>query len=131
MFFAYASLGYSAGKRTKRGTRYPATDARQGGHVRGIHRLCGHARATIRTYMSALSCKHKLVDEDDPTAKFWVRKVVNTAGTRASTPRVKCPITLEILKKILWAAILVLAVFDASLMREVFSLAFHACSHIG
>ncbi len=91
----------------------------------------GHARAKIRTYMSTLSCKHKLVDEDDLTAKFWVRKVVNAAGTRASKPRVKCPITLEILKKILWGANLVLAEFDASLMREAFSLAFHACSHIG
>ncbi len=91
----------------------------------------GHARATIRTYMSALSCEHKLADTDDVTAKFWVRKVIDAAGTRASTPRVKCPITLEILKKILRAANLVLAEFDAFFIRAVFSLAFHACTHIG
>ncbi len=36
----------------------------------------GNARTTIRTYISALSHEHKLEDEDDPTAKFWVRKVV-------------------------------------------------------
>ncbi len=85
----------------------------------------------ISTNMSALSCEHNLVDEDDPIAKFWVRKVVDAAGSRASTPRVKRPITLEILKKILWAANPVLAEFDASIMRAVFSLAFHACVHIG
>ncbi len=61
----------------------------------------GQARATIRTYMSALSHKHKLADEEDPTAKFWVRKVVEVAGAQAAAPRVKCPITLEILEKIL------------------------------
>ncbi len=49
----------------------------------------GHARATIETYISAISGEHKLADEDDPTAKFWVRKVVEAAGSRASTPRVK------------------------------------------
>ncbi len=86
----------------------------------------GHARATIRTYMSALSRKDKLADEEDRT-----KKVVNAAGTRASTPRVKHPIILEKLKKILWAANLVLAEFNASLMRAVFSLAFHVCAHIG
>ncbi len=81
--------------------------------------------------MSALSCEHKLADKDDLTTKFRVRKVVNAAGTRASIPRVKCPITLEILNKILWAANLILVEFDASLMRGVFSLAFHACTHMG
>ncbi len=91
----------------------------------------GHARTMIRTYISALSRKHKLADEDYPTAKFWVRKVVDAAGLGASAPRVKRPITLEILKKILWAANRVLAEFDASLMRAIFSLAFHACARIG
>ncbi len=81
--------------------------------------------------MSALSCEHKLADEDDLTAKFWVRKVVDAAGTSASTPRVKHPITQELLKKIFSTANLVLAEFDASLMRTVFSLVFHACAHIG
>ncbi len=92
----------------------------------------GHARATIRRYVSALSREHKLVDEDDPIAKFWVRKVVEAAGSKASTPRVKRPITLEILRKILGAAKWVLAEFEASLMKVILiSLAFHACTHIG
>ncbi len=91
----------------------------------------GHARTTIRTYISALSREHKLADEYDPTAKFLVRKMVDVGGSGAPAPRVKRPIKLEILKKILWAANRVLAEFDASLMRAVFSLAFHACALIG
>ncbi len=91
----------------------------------------GNARTTIRTYISALSREHKLADEDDPTAKFWVRKVVDAAVSGVSAPRVKRPIKLEILKKILWAANRVLAEFDTSLMIAVFSLAFHACARIG
>ncbi len=41
------------------------------------------------TYISALSREHKLADEDDPKAKFWVRKVVDAADSKVSTPRVK------------------------------------------
>ncbi len=89
-----------------------------------------HARTTIRTYISALSREHKPADEDAPTAKFWVRKVMDAAGLAASSPRVKRQITLEILKKILWAANRILVEFDKSLMRAVFSLAFHACTRI-
>ncbi len=51
--------------------------------------MFGHARATIRIYMSTLSCEHKQADKDDPTAKFWVRKVVDAAGSSASSPRIK------------------------------------------
>ncbi len=75
--------------------------------------------------------KHKLADEEDPTAKFWVTKVVEAACAQAAAPRVKRPSTLEILEKILQAANLVLPEFDASLMRAVFSLAFQACTRIG
>ncbi len=49
----------------------------------------GHARTTIKTYISALSLEHKLADKDNPTTKFWVGKVVDAAGSGASTPRVK------------------------------------------
>ncbi len=40
-------------------------------------------RATIRTYVSALSHSHKLADVDDPTTRFWVRKVIKAAGSWA------------------------------------------------
>ncbi len=49
----------------------------------------------------------------------------------SSHPEFKCPITQEILKKNFWAANCVLAEGEAALMREVFSLAFHACTCIG
>ncbi len=56
---------------------------------------------------------------------------MDAAGSGASAPRVKGPIKLEILNKILYAANRELAEFAASLMRAVFSLAFHACARIG
>ncbi len=112
-------------------TRGHANYPRESSHVCSIHGLHGPCQSYHRTYISALSHEHKLADKDDPTAKFWVRKVVDAAGSTASTPRVKRPIILEILKMILWAANWVLADFEASLMRAVFSLAFHACARIG
>ncbi len=108
----------------------PITPEKVAMFVASMHPV-GNARTTIRTYISAFSREHKLADEDDPTAKFWVRKVVDAAGSRAPGPRVKRPIMLEILKKILLAAIQVLAEFNASLMRAVFYLAFHSCARIG
>ncbi len=30
----------------------------------------GHAKATIRTYVSALSLEHEQAEKDDPTSKF-------------------------------------------------------------
>ncbi len=46
----------------------------------------GQSRVKIRTYVSALSCKQKLADQEDPTAKFCVRKVVEAAGAQAAHP---------------------------------------------
>ncbi len=43
----------------------------------------GHARMTVRTYVSALSHAHKMEDVEDPTTKFWVRKVMDAAGPQA------------------------------------------------
>ncbi len=40
-------------------------------------------RATIQTYVSAISHSHKLADVDDPTTIFWVRKVIKAAGSGA------------------------------------------------
>lgn len=39
----------------------------------------GCTRATIHTYVFALSHSHKLADTDDPTTKFWVKKVIEAA----------------------------------------------------
>ncbi len=45
----------------------------------------GHARATVWTYVSALSHAHRMADISDSTTKFWVKKVVDTAGSQART----------------------------------------------
>ncbi len=88
-------------------------------------------RATIWTYVSALSHSHKLADVDDPTTRFWVWNVIKPAGSRAQCKAPRRPITLEILRKITHLSQLSLLSYDASLMRAVFSLCFHVCARIG
>ncbi len=47
----------------------------------------GNAHTMEKTYALALSHAHTMADVDDPTTKFWVRKVINAAGTKAkATP---------------------------------------------
>lgn len=79
--------------------------------VVGTQPLTPDMVAMIQKYVSVLSHKHdNLAGEEDPTTNFWVRNVVEMAGAQACTLRVKCPITLEILRKILRAAKLVLQI---------------------
>ncbi len=93
--------------------------------------MAGHAQATVCTYVSALSHAHKLADLVDPTVKFWVKKVVDAAGTQAKKPTTRKPITLTILDKNIQVACWALPRYNASLMRVVFSLALHACARMG
>ncbi len=89
-----------------------------------------HTRATIWTYVSTVSHSHKLADVDDPTTRFWVRKLIKAAGSGSQCRAARRPITLEILRKITHMAQLSLPSYDASLMRAVFSLCFHECARI-
>ncbi len=91
----------------------------------------GHACMTERTYASALSHAHKIVDVEDPKTKFWVRKVMDAAGSQAKATPTRRTITMEILGMIIKAAQLAMRWYDAYLMRAIFSLAFHACARIG
>ncbi len=45
----------------------------------------GHACAMVWTYVSALSHAHRMADMSDPTTKFWVKKMVDAAGSQART----------------------------------------------
>ncbi len=91
----------------------------------------GHARATVWTYLSALSHTHMMADMSDPTTKFWVKKVVDTVGSQARTSAPSKPITLRILNNLVAAAQWERTEYEASLMRAIFSVAFHACTRIG
>ncbi len=69
-------------------------------------------------------------DVEEPITKFWVRKVVDGAGPLATATPARIPITIKIRGKIIRAAHLAIPQHDASLMRAIFSLAFHASARI-
>ncbi len=68
---------------------------------------------------------------DDPTTKFWVKKVIDAAGLQAVTSIPCKPITLWILHKLVTTAWWDVQDYEASLTRAIFSMAFHACARIG
>ncbi len=86
---------------------------------------------TVQTYVSPLSHAHRMVDMADPTTKFWVKKVVDAAGSQAKTSTSRKPITLRILHKMVTTAQLDMLEYEAPFMRASFSIAFHACARIG
>ncbi len=91
----------------------------------------GHTPTMVRTYVSALSHAHRMADMSDPITKFWVNKVVDAAGSQARTSAPRKPITLRILHKLVAAARWERTEYKTSLMRSIFSMAFHACARIG
>ncbi len=66
-----------------------------------------------------------------PTTKFWVKNVVDAAGSQAKTSTPRKPIVLRILHKLVTAAQLDMSEYEAPLMRAIFSMAFHECARIG
>ncbi len=91
----------------------------------------GHAHMPVRTYASALSHTHKMADVEDPTTKFWVRKVIDAAGSKTNATPAQRHITMEILGRIIRAAQLAMPWYEASLLRAIILLAFHSCACIG
>ncbi len=84
-----------------------------------LHPMKGWPQTHTRTYVQ------------EPTTKFWNRKVVDGAGPPAKAIPARRPITIKIWGKIIRVTHLVIPENDASLMRAIFSLVFHACACIG
>ncbi len=74
---------------------------------------------------------HRRTDVEEPTTKFWDRKVVDGTEPLAKATPAGRPITIKIQSKIIRATHLVIPQNDASLMRAIFSLLFHTCARIG
>ncbi len=53
----------------------------------------GNARATVKTYVLALRHFYRMADMADPTTKFWVKKVVDAAVSKAKISISYKPIT--------------------------------------
>ncbi len=85
----------------------------------------------VLAYISALSHAHWMADMDNPTTKFWVKKVTDAEDLQAVTSIPHKPITLRILHKLVTVARWDIPDYEASLMRAIFSVAFHTCAKIG
>lgn len=89
------------------------------------------AKATVRTYISAIGYPHRLTGAKDPTLSGGVRKVLDAAGSLATVIPKKLPITLDILEMVVRAASVLFSPYKATLMQALFSTAFHLCTRIG
>ncbi len=74
---------------------------------------------------------HRMAYMAHPTTKFWVKKVEDPAVSQAKTSTPCKPITLRILHKLVTATQLDMPEYEATLMRAIFSMAFHTCARTG
>ena len=95
--------------------------------------LLGRAPATIATYVSAISFKHKLSLLPDPANNFLIKKLLE--GTkRAGRGRqdTRRPVTYDILVRFLGALPLICSNdFETALFKAAFALAFFAFLRVG
>ena len=95
--------------------------------------LLGRAPATIATYMSAISYKHKIELWPDPTDNFLIKKLVEgskrTGGSRRDH---RSPITYAILQQLILALPQVCKnKFECTLFQAAFALAYFCFLRIG
>ena len=95
--------------------------------------MVGYAARTIVTYTSAISFACKLSGQKDPSEAFLIKKLLDAVGKRPSTTLQKLPITLPLLSLILEEVNHHYREdsYMRTLIRAVFSLAFHSCARIG
>ena len=77
----------------------PSSPQHVGLYIMHLHTL-GLQASTIRTHLSAIAFTHRLHDQVDPTTTFTIEKLM-TSLKHASSPQVRLPITLNILKKVI------------------------------
>ena len=95
--------------------------------------LLGRAPATIATYISAISYKHKIALQQDPTSNFLVKKLIEGAksrtGRRIDSRR---PVTYELLVKLLNALPFICNNrYESALFQAAFATAYFAFLRVG
>ena len=87
--------------------------------------LSGKAFSTAKTYLAALSSKHKLNSWTDPTDSFLIKKLMQGFARSSPSKDVRYPITLQRLQKIVKTLPLVCNdSFEVILFKTAFVLAF-------
>ena len=98
-------------------------------YIMHLHTL-GLQASTIRTHVSAIAFTHRLHDQVDPTTTFTIEKLM-TSLKHAFSPRVRLPITLNILKKVIGN---ISELYRCRYQRRVYTALFvsmyHACLRV-
>jgi site-specific recombinase XerD len=113
-----------------RGPKFPVTKEKVMMFVAHLD-LKKFAKSTIRTYVSAIAYPHRMSEETDPTTGGVVKKLLDKAGSLAVQRPSKKAIIKKLLHKLLQAATEIFTPYKATLMKAVFSAAFHICARIG
>ena len=83
------------------------------------------AHATVRTYLAAISTKHKLNGWEDPTANFLLHKLMQGFAKSDRRSDTRLPITFQRLEQLVACLAQVCAnTFEERLFRAAFTLAF-------
>ncbi len=90
----------------------------------------GYARATIRTFISALSYPHKMRSLPDPARGSVVKKMLDTVG-EGQVRRDRLPIMEELLLRMVEMANRQWDPEKARLMTAIFMILYHGCLQIG
>lgn len=88
----------------------------------------GLAASTVSSYISGLSHRHKMNDYIDSTKSFIVSKMIEgIKRKKPQKPDIRCPISIELLKKIILSLRYVCSSqYEAGMFSAAFSLAFFA-----
>ena len=107
----------------------PSSPRHVGLYIMHLHTL-GLQASTLRTHLSAIAFTHRLHDQVDPTSTFTIEKLM-TSLKHASSPRVRLPITLNILKKVIKnISELYGSRYQRRLYTALFVSMYHACLRV-
>lgn len=87
--------------------------------------------ATVRTYLSALSYRFKILGLQDPTNSFIVKQALTGLERILPSKDSRLPITLPVLVSLTISAYRVLSSYETILFKAMFTLAFFALLRIG
>ena len=92
----------------------------------------GLAPTTVSTYISAIGYKHKMLQMNDPTSSFLVKKMI--LGYHNTKKQVDCrlPVTLAVMKQLLASlAFTCPSYFLQVMLKAMYLVAFHAFLRVG
>ncbi len=112
-------------------TSFPSTVAMVAHYIASLFEK-GYSPSTIATHISAIAFIHKLISAPDPTASFYVRKLLKGAQNLKTVADKRLPITRTILSKLILALChTVSSEYNRRLCQAMFILAFHAFLRMG